>query len=332
MDSLSSSGQTPRPERRLLDQVRDAIRLRHYSLRTEQTYVDWIRRFILFHRKRHPAQMGAEEIRQFLSHLACEREVAPSTQNQALNAIVFLYKQVLKLDPGQFSDFTRAKSRQSLPIVLTRQEASALIAALAPPWQLMARLLYGAGLRLMECMRLRVKDVDFGYRQLVVRSGKGAKDRVTLLPDSARESLKKQLDASRLLFDSDRRSGLPGVELPHALERKYPKAGASWGWFWVFPAPGLSVDPRSGVVRRHHLHETLLQRAVKAAVAAAAIEKPATPHTLRHSFATHLLESGYDIRSVQELLGHRELSTTMIYTHVLNKPGTSIRSPADTPL
>jgi integron integrase len=293
-------------------------------------YVFWIRSFILYHQKRHPHEMGGQEIGQYLGHLAVEKEVAPSTQNQALNALVFLYKQVLQKEPGRFDSFTRAKTRERLPVVLTPGEATQIIQQLAPPWRLMALLLYGSGLRVMECLRLRIKDIDFGYRQMVVRCGKGAKDRITVLPENAIESLKKQFAACRGLHEADRCGGIPGVELPYALERKYPAAGSEWGWFWVFPAPGLSTDPRSGVVRRHHVHPTLLQRAVRRAAREAAIAKPATPHTFRHSFATHLLERGYDIRTVQELLGHQDVSTTMIYTHVLNRPGMAVRSPADT--
>lgn len=274
--------------------------------------------------------MGAPEIREFLTSLAAEAGIAPSTQNQALNALVFLYRQVLEVDPGQFGDFIRAKVKIKLPVVLTRAEASRLIAALNPPYFLMGMLLYGAGLRLMECMRLRVKDVDFGYRQIVVREGKRGKDRITVLPEVAIKPLKVHLRAIRTLYNEDRRQDFLGVALPGGLERKYPNAGKEWGRFWVFPAAELSIDPRSKVVRRHHLHEVALQRAVKAAVRKARIAKPATPHTLRHSFATHLLEGGYDIRTVQDLLGHKDVSTTMIYTHVLNRPGLAVRSPADT--
>ena len=320
----------PGPPPRLLDQVRDTLRFLHYSLRTEETYLQWIRRFILFHNKRHPKEMAGPEIKEYLTYLAVESRVSPSTQNQALNAIVFLYRHVLELDPGTIGEFTRAKVKIRLPIVLSKGEVSRLLAALEPPWSLMGMLLYGAGLRLMECMRLRVKDADFAYHQLIVREGKGGKDRVTVLPQSAVAPLKHHLAKIRPLYDEDRRNQSPGVELPGALERKWPNAGKEWAWFWVFPAPTHSVDPRTKIVRRHHLHETLLQRAVKAAVGKAGIHKPATPHTLRHSFATHLLESGYDIRTVQELLGHSDVSTTMIYTHILNRPGLTIRSPVDT--
>lgn len=315
---------------RLLDQVRAVIRVRHYSMRTEETYIHWIRRFILFHGKRHPREMGAEEIRRFLTHLAVNAHVAAATQNQALNAIVFLYRHVLEIELGGFATFVRAKTKRKIPVVLTPSEVEDLLKQMREPFRTVASLLYGSGLRLMECMRLRVKDLDFGYRQIVVRNGKGGKDRITMLPDAVIPALKANLTRSRGLFDEDRGNDSPAVEMPTALARKYPNAGRQWGWFWVFPAPGVSTDPRSGIVRRHHFHETLVQRAVRAASIKAKIAKPTTPHTLRHSFATHLLQSGYDIRSVQELLGHSNVSTTMIYTHVLNTPGMAIRSPADT--
>jgi integron integrase len=333
LSTAASSGSSPQsgaPSPRLLDQFRAICRVKHYSLRTEESYAGWILRFLRFHDKRHPRELGASHIAAFLSHLAVDLEVAPASQNQALNAIVFLYKQVLRIDPGSFEDFTRAKTRRHLPVILTRPETNTLIDALPPPCRLMALLLYGAGLRLMECHRLRIKDIDFGYRQICVRDGKGAKDRLTILPDAAIDALKQQLCGSRSLFELDRRNATPGVHLPYALAHKYPNASTDWRWFWLFPAPGLSVDPRSRTVRRHHLHESLLQRAVKEAVRKAGIQKPATPHTLRHCFATHLLESGSDIRTVQELLGHKDVSTTMIYTHVVNRPGMSVRSPADT--
>ena len=304
------------PAPRLLDQVRREIRVRHYSLRTEATYVAWVRRYIRFHGKRHPRELGPDAIRRFLSHLANEGNVAASTQNQALNALVFLYREVLRIDPGQFGEFDRAKRPPRLPTVLTRDEVDAVLSGLQAPWHLMALLMYGAGLRLMETLRLRIKDVDFGYLQIVVRDGKGAKDRVTVLPLAAVELLRRQIGMAREVFDRDRAAGVNGVYLPHALDRKYPRAGTDWAWQWVFPAPGLSVDPRTRAVRRHHVHETLVQRAVRQAVVRAGLSKPATCHTLRHSFATHLLENGADIRTVQELLGHASVTTTQIYTLV----------------
>jgi integron integrase len=327
LSAISSSADVAAP--RFLDQVRDQLRYRHYALRTEETYLHWIRRFILFHGKKHPNQMGASHIRQFLTHLAVAGEVAAATQNQALNALVFVYRHVLQRDPGQFQDFERAKASKRLPIVLTTDEVDRLLRELSPPFHLVGLLLYGAGLRLMESLRLRVKDVDFTHRQLLIRDGKGGKDRVTILPDAAFPLLQDQLEKARLLHQTDLQQGHGSVWLPHALARKYPTAPKAWAWQYIFPASSLSVDPRSGEVRRHHLHETLVQRAVKEAVAKAKLYKPASCHTLRHSFATHLLESGYDIRTVQELLGHSDVSTTMIYTHVLNRPGLAVRSPAD---
>ena len=311
----------PGPPPRLLDQVRDTLRFLHYSLRTEETYLQWIRRFILFHNKRHPKEMGAPEIREFLTRLAADQSVAAATQNQALNAIVFLYKKVLKVEPGDFGEFQRSKVKRKLPVVLTREEVVRLIGALEWPHSLIATLLYGAGLRVMEGVRLRVKDIDFSRKLLIVRDGKGAKDRVAMLPNFAAPWLERHLKEVRALYQQDRKNGVGGVWLPYALGRKYPNAGREWAWQWVFPAADVSTDPRGGAIRRHHLHETLVQRAVKIAVAKAGIPKPATPHSLRHSFATHLLESGSDIRTVQELLGHEDVSTTMIYTHVLNRPG-----------
>jgi integron integrase len=317
------------PKPKLLDQVRSILRVNHYSLRTEESYLHWIRRFILFHGKRHPTDLGEADIDAFLSHLAVEGNVSASTQNQALNAVVFLYKHVLKIGLGDFSQFARAKRPRRLPVVLTQDEVAQLLDALDPPYWLMGALLYGSGLRLMECLRLRVKDIDFGYLHIIVRDGKGSKDRVTVLPMSAIESLREHLDAVRAIHRQDLDNGLGRVWLPYALERKYPNAPREWRWQYVFPAADVSTDPRSGVVRRHHVHETLLQRAIKDAVHRAGIAKPATPHTLRHCFATHLLESGADIRTVQELLGHEDVSTTMIYTHVLNRPGITTRSPVD---
>ena len=314
---------------KLLDQVRAKIRLKHYSIRTEQAYVDWIRRYILFHSKRHPQEMGKPEVEQFLSHLAVERNVAASTQNQALSAILFLYKEVLEKNIGWLDDVERAKRPARLPVVLTAAEVRAVLAHLEGRHRLMANLLYGAGLRLMECVRLRVKDLDFEYRQITVRDGKGQKDRLTMLPDALAGPLRTHLADVKILHEQDLQEGFGNVYLPFALERKYPNAGREWGWQYVFPASQRSIDPRSNIERRHHLDEQTLQRAFKSAVRASGITKPASCHSLRHSFATHLLMAGYDIRTVQELLGHKDVSTTMIYTHVLNRGGKGVVSPLD---
>jgi integron integrase len=315
--------------KKLLDLVRDEIRYRHYSIRTEQAYVQWIKRFIIFHNKKHPAQMGAKEIKEYLTYLAVKQSVSSSTQNQALNAIIFLYKDVLKQNVEDFSDFKRAKLPQKVPLVLNQLEIEKLFQNLDGVYFLIAKLLYGSGLRLLEALRLRIKDIDFTYKEITVRDGKGAKDRVTLLPVSAIEPLKLHLKKVRIIHRLDLTAGLGEVYLPDALERKYPKASKSWAWQYVFPAPRISVDPRSGKKRRHHLSESMVQKEIKNAVRKSEINKPATPHTLRHSFATHLLKSGYDIRTVQELLGHKDVKTTMIYTHVLNRGGLSVISPAD---
>jgi len=317
------------PPPKLLDQVRDRIRVKHYSIRTETQYVQWVRRFILFHGKKHPRDMGAPEVEAFLTHLAVEGNVAAATQNQALSALLFLYREVLAIDLPWLNDVTRAKRPQRMPVVLTREETRAVLDRMTGVYGLMARLLYGTGMRLMECVRLRVKDVDFARREILIRDGKGAKDRVTMLPDSVVGALQDHLQQRRALFDDDRRMGKAEVYMPDALARKYPNAATEWGWQYVFCSGSHSTDPRGGQVRRHHVDEKLLQRAMKKAVAAAHIAKPATPHTLRHSFATHLLESGQDIRTVQELLGHADVSTTMIYTHVLNKGGRGVISPLD---
>ena len=324
--------QDPVPARdqpRLLDQVRHVIRRLHYSIRTEQAYVDWIRRFILFHGKRHPVEMGALEVEAFLTHLAVQGEVAASTQNQALNAIVFLYRRVLKKEFGWLEGVERAKKPTRLPVVFTREEARGVLARLDGIRWVMASLLYGSGLRLMECIRLRVKDVDFDQHQLIVRDGKGGKDRITMLPDRLVEPLKTHLDKIAVLHKKDLSEGFGAVYLPFALEKKYPNANREWGWQYVFPATHRSVDPRSGIERRHHIDPTVLQRAVKEAVRSAGLVKPASCHTFRHAFATHLFGNGYDIRTVQELLGHKDVSTTMIYTHVLNRGGRGVRSPLD---
>jgi integron integrase len=313
----------------LLDQLRFALRRKHYSIRTEEAYVGWVRRFVLFHNKRHPKYLGTPEIEAFLTHLAVDGKVSASTQNQALNALIFLYRHVLKKDLEGEINAIRAKRPRRLPTVLTRQEARALLAAMSGTNQLMAKLLYGSGLRLMECVRLRTKDVDFGLHQIVVRQGKGAKDRVTMLPDRLIPPLQEHLQRVRMIHQQDLKDGYGAVYLPHALARKYPNAQYEWTWQYVFPAKSLSQDPRTGRTRRHHVHPTTLQKAVKRAAKLARINKPVTCHTLRHSFATHLIESGYDIRTVQDLLGHKDVRTTMIYTHILNRGGLAVRSPLD---
>ena len=314
---------------KLLDQVRDRIRTKHYSLRTETQYTQWIKRFILFHGKRHPQAMGAAEIEAFLTHLAVAGKVSASTQNQALSALLFLYKEILSIDLPWLNEIVRAKQPQRLPTVLTRTEVQAILVRMSGTYGLMANLLYGTGMRLMECMRLRVKDVDFERREILIRDGKGAKDRITMLPESLADPLQAHLLHRRTLFDDDSRLGKASVYLPDALERKYPNAATEWAWQYIFPSGSFSIDPRNGTERRHHIDEKLLQRAMKKAVQASGITKLATPHTLRHSFATHLLDSGYDIRTIQELLGHKDVHTTMIYTHVLNKGGRGVRSPLD---
>ena len=315
---------------KLLDQVRDKLRVKHYSIRTEQVYVDWIKRYILFHGKRHPKDMGAQDIEAFLTHLAVAGKVAASTQNQAKSAVLFLYREVLEIELPWLDNVTQAKAPKRLPVVLTVSEVQAVLSRLAGTHSLIASLLYGCGMRLMEAVRLRVKDVEFARREIVVREGKGFKDRVTMLPEAVIAALKAHLIKVKALHDEDLAQGFGEVYLPFALDKKYPNAAREWGWQYVFPSKNLSVDPRSGKTRRHHLDEKGVQRAVKQAVRDAGLTKPATPHTLRHSFATHLLQSGYDIRTVQELLGHSDVSTTMIYTHVLNKGGKGVQSPLDT--
>jgi len=321
---------TPVSKPKLLDQVRDAIRLRHYSIRTEQVYINWIKRFILFHNKRHPTEMAEAEVRRFLSHLARTGNVAASTQNQALSALLFLYnKEVLRQEIGWLGDVERAKRPPKLPVVLSRAEIRKIFLRLTGTEKLMAGLLYGAGLRLMECVRLRVKDIDFAYAQITVRDGKGGKDRVTMLPVNLAAPLQKHLARMKMQHDQDLLDGFGAVHLPFALARKFPNAEREWIWQYAFPSSRLSIDPRTSKKQRHQMSEAILQNALKTAVRAAGIAKPATCHTLRHSFATHLLERGYDIRTVQELLGHKDVSTTMIYTHVLNRPGIGVKSPLD---
>jgi integron integrase len=322
-------GPSPAPAPRLLDRLRAAIRVRHYAIRTEDAYVDWARRYIVFHGKRHPQELGAQEVEAFLSHLATERNVAPSTQNQAKSALLFLYKEVLRLQLPWLDEIVGAKPRHHLPVLLTPSEVRALLNELGGTMWLVASLLYGTGMRLLEGLRLRVKDIDFARRELLVRDGKGAKDRVTVLPENLVLPLKAQLSRARVRHDTDLRDGFGAVWLPHALERKFPGASRSWGWQWAFPGASRSADPRSGTERRHHLHEASVQKAVAIAARRAGIDKPCSPHVLRHSFATHMLQAGYDIRTVQELLGHSDVKTTMIYTHVLNRGGRAVRSPLD---
>jgi len=313
----------------LLSRVRDAIRVRHYSLRTEEAYVYWIRRFVVYSGKRHPSELGASHVTAFLSHLANEENVAAATQAQALAALLFLYKHVLEIELPWLDDIVRAKRPRRLPTVLERAEVNAIFDCMEGEHALMARLMYGTGMRIGECIAIRVKDLDLARRAIVVRDGKGGKDRVTMLPAKLVAPLEDQLGRSRAVFDHDRASGRPGVALPYALERKYPEAGKLWGWHWVFPQGHVSVDPRSGILRRHHAYEQTVARAIALAARRARVVKPVTSHTLRHSFATHLLDDGYDIRTIQELLGHKDVSTTMIYTHVLNRGGRGVVSPLD---
>lgn len=314
---------------KLLDQVRHRLRTRQYSLRTEQSYLNWIKRFILFHHKQHPRDMNTPEIEAYLTHLAVSEQVAASTQNQALAALLFLYKEVLQIELTQPVDAIRAKTPERLPVVMDRTEVSRLIKHLPEQYRLMAKLMYGSGLRLMECVRLRVKDIDFARHQIIIRRGKGNKDRDTILPDSLIPNLKRQLRYAKTLHVNDLEQGFGQVYLPHALERKFLNANREWPWQYVFPASNRALDPRNNTIRRHHINPTGLQKAVKRAAYAAGLSKPVSCHTFRHSFATHLLEDGYDIRTVQELLGHKDVSTTMIYTHVLKRGGLAVQSPID---
>jgi len=314
---------------RLLDRVRERLRLMHYSLRTEEVYVYWCKAYIRFHGRQHPAEMGGAEVEAFLTHLADDRGVSPSTHSQALSALLFLYIKVLGQDLPWLQEVGHPRRHRRLPVVLSVDEVRQVLARMAGEHLLLAQLLYGTGLRITEALQLRVKDLDFGHRAVIVREGKGAKDRVVMLPQTLVPALREHLGWGRALWAADVEAGSAGVEMPHALERKYPRMGASWPWFWVFPQHQHATDPRSGVIRRHHLYDQTFQRAFKRAVQAAGVEKPATPHTLRHSFATHLLQNGSDIRTVQALLGHADVATTMVYTHVLKLGGGAVRSPLD---
>jgi len=321
-----------------MDQLRQQLRYAHYSLRTEEAYLHWVRAFIHFHDRRHPGELAQPEVEAFLTWLAHDRQVAAGTHRQALSALLFLYQKVLRLDLPWMGEIGRPRAARHLPVVLSADEVAQVLAQLdaqqaqptaSVPYGLIARLLYGTGMRLLEGLRLRVKDIDFDRRAVVVREGKGYKDRVVMLPATLEAPLHDQLSLAHELWQQDRQAGLAGVHMPHALARKYPRAASSWTWHWVFPQARTAVDPRSGVVQRHHVLEGNFQRAFKLALAQAGIAKPASPHTLRHSFATHLLQAGYDIRTVQELLGHADVSTTMIYTHVLRLGGGAVRSPLD---
>ena len=318
----------PKPGK-LLDQIREVMRYHHYAIRTEQTYIKWILDYIRFNGTRHPREMGKPEVERFLSHLAINRKVASSTQNQALNAILFFYNHVLDMPLDDHIAAPRSKKPKNLPTILSQSEISRFFQYINGTNELMAKLLYGAGLRLMECVRLRIKDVDFDNHQIIVRDGKGGKDRATVLPKVVQDDLRHHLKRVRKLFEQDLAEGCADVYMPHALARKYPGAGKTWIWQWVFPAKNCSKDPRTGKVRRHHTHETGLQKAVAKAAKKADISKRVSPHTLRHSFATHMLEAGKDIRRVQELLGHADVRTTMIYTHVMSINFETLGSPLD---
>nr|WP_315490104.1 integron integrase [uncultured Rhodoferax sp.] len=326
-------GNPPLQSTRVLDQLRERIRYMHYSLSTEQLYVYWVRFFIRWSARngqmRHPRDLGAPDVEAFLTMLATERKVSASTHNQALSAVLFLYREVLCVQMPWLENINRPTQKRRIPSVLTRDEVAGLLAHMNGQTALLARLLYGTGMRLMEGMRLRIKDVDFDRHVIIVREAKGGKDRVVMMPHSLAPALRTQMLTARAQWEADRQAQRGGVETPHALEKKYPKVGYTWGWFWLFPSPTLSIDPRSGVERRHHLYEDRVQRALKKAVPLAGIHKPVSVHTLRHSFATHLLQAGTDIRTVQELLGHSDVSTTMIYTHVLKVAAGGTASPLD---
>ncbi len=318
------------PPKKLLDQLRDQIRIKQYSPRTEKTYSQWVREYILFHKKRHPREMAIPEINQFITHLVVERKASASTQNQAISAIIFLYRHVLKINLDEAAlNFVRPQKAKRVPTVLSKNEVRIIINAMQDQYKLMVQIMYGGGLRLMECMRLRVKDIDFENHQIIVYDGKGGDDRVTILPDSLIIPLRQHLASVKQTHQKDLAAGFGSVYMPYGLDKKYPTASSDWLWQYVFPASTLSIEPETGITRRHHLHETALQKAIKAATRAARVDKRVSPHTFRHSFATHLLQNGYDIRTVQELLGHKDVKTTMIYTHVLQRGGLAVRSPLD---
>jgi integron integrase len=330
-NSPSISPGTPVPQgKKLLDQYRDHIRLKQYSPRTEKTYLHWVREYILFHNKRHPREMAVPEINQFITHLVVERKASASTQNQAISAILFLYRNILHIQLDSVSlNFVRPKKGKRVPVVLSKNEAQAIITNMTGAYKLMVQVMYGSGLRLMECLRLRVKDIDFENRRILVYDGKGGDDRATLLPDSIIASLREHLKQVKIMHERDLAAGLGSVHLPFGLDKKYPAAHKQWIWQYAFPASSLSTDPETEAMCRHHIHETALQSAIRAAAKTSQITKRVTPHTFRHSFATHLLQSGYDIRTVQELLGHKDVRTTMIYTHVQLPGGPSVKSPLD---
>jgi integron integrase len=313
----------------LFEVVRNKIRVKHYSIRTEKTYIYWIKAYLQFYSLQHPRELGAAQIEAFLTHLAVNRKVSASTQNQALSALLFFYQVVLEIELPYLDGITRAKRSTRIPVVFTPDEASSVIRNLQPSYTLMARLLYGSGLRLMECVRLRIKDVDFHYKTITIRNGKGGKDRVTMLPDLVLDDLELQMAKTKELHAFDRQAGHGFVYLPFALVKKYPNADCEWGWQYVFPSQTRSIDPRSGVERRHHVGGQSLQRAIKRSIIASGISKQASTHTFRHSFGTHLLQAGYDIRTVQELMGHKDIRTTQIYTHVLERGGNAVKSPLD---
>jgi integron integrase len=321
----------PSKPKKLLDQYRERIRLKQYSPRTENTYTQWVREYILFHKKRHPREMGTAQINQFITHLVMERKASASTQNQALSAILFLYRNLLNIELDESElNFLRPKKGKRIPTVLSAPEAHAVISNLTGPYKLMVQLMYGSGLRLMECLRLRVKDIDFSNRHILVHDGKGGDDRITMLPDSISVALREHLVQGKALHQKDLSLGFGSVYIPDGLAKKYPAAHKQWIWQYVFPASTLYTDPGTGTTRRHHIHETALQRSIREAARLAKVNKRVTPHTFRHSFATHLLQNGYDIRTVQELLGHKDVKTTMIYTHVLQRGGLAVKSPLDT--